>query len=254
MSQNQLVTVAFNGQSLLATLIESKPYVAMKPICENIGLDWAARYTRINRHKILKASIVMTTTVAEDGKQREMLFLQLSKLNGWLFGVDANRVKEEVRPKLERYQAECFDVLEKHFTQPMRPYNPAIDYERISPAQAQQLKELVERVVASGVQTHAETWSRLHSKYKINSYLQLPASRCDEARAYLHAKLPPHTRPEPKSAPALVLQPGQMIVSRAKMAALWRDLGTLCRRVDALGIAADDLPPSWWSANQISAE
>ena len=36
-------------------------------------------------------------------------------LNGWLFGVDANRVKDEIRPKLIRYQEECFDVLHQHF-------------------------------------------------------------------------------------------------------------------------------------------
>lgn len=65
---------------------------------------------------------------------------------------------------------------------------PAIDYTRISPSQAQTLKEYVNRVVASGKQTYGETWARLHRKFRVNSYLELPASQFEEACTYLEAK------------------------------------------------------------------
>jgi phage anti-repressor protein len=68
-----------------------------------------------------------------------------------------------------------------------------IDYARISPAQAQHLKELVADTVASGKQTHPETWARLQRKFRVNSYLELPAARFDEACDYLIAKLPEAT-------------------------------------------------------------
>ena len=71
-----------------------------------------------------------------------------------------------------------------------RPHNPAIDYDRISPAQAQDLKELVHAVVDAKVQGFGETWARLHKKFRVNSYLELPATRFDEARDYLLGKLP----------------------------------------------------------------
>ena len=71
-----------------------------------------------------------------------------------------------------------------------RPHNPALDYDRISPAQAQDLKELVHSVVDAKVQGFAETWARLHKKFRVNSYLELPATRFDEARDYLLGKLP----------------------------------------------------------------
>ena len=74
--------------------------------------------------------------------------------------------------------------------QPQRPHNPALDYDRISPAQAQDLKELVHSVVDAKVQGFAETWARLHKKFRVNSYLELPAARFDEARDYLLGKLP----------------------------------------------------------------
>lgn len=190
MTQHQLVTVDFHGQSIIAIVHEGKPHVALRPIVENIGLDWAAQYTRINRHHVLKSTVVVMTTVAEDGKQREMLCLPLSMLNGWLFGVDANRVKEEIKPKLISYQTECFDVLAQHFMPAQRPHNPAIDYDRISPSQAQDLKEIVQAIVDGKIQGYGETWARLHRKFRVNSYLELPATRFEEARDYLLGKLP----------------------------------------------------------------
>lgn len=71
-----------------------------------------------------------------------------------------------------------------------RPANPALDYDRISPAQAQDLKEIVAAIVKAGVQTYGETWARLQRKFRVNSYLELPATQHLEARSYLLAKLP----------------------------------------------------------------
>lgn len=75
--------------------------------------------------------------------------------------------------------------------------NPAIDYDRISPAQAQDLKELVHSIAESKVQGFAETWARLHKKFRVNSYLELPATRFEEARDYLLGKLPEEA-PQPQ--------------------------------------------------------
>ena len=73
-------------------------------------------------------------------------------------------------------------------TQPQA--GPAIAYDRISPAQAQDLKEIVAAIVQAGIQGYSETWSRLQRKFRVNSYLELPATQHLEARQYLIAKLP----------------------------------------------------------------
>lgn len=85
--------------------------------------------------------------------------------------------------------------------QTIRHHNPAIAYDRISPAQAQDLKEIVAAIVKEGIQGYGETWARLQRKFRVNSYLELPATRHLEARAYLIAKLPK---------PALATQPAQL--------------------------------------------
>lgn len=112
---NTLTAVDFHGQTLLVTLIDGQPAVALRPVCDALGLDWQAQLQRIKRHPVLKSTVVVITTVAQDGKQRETTCLPLDKLNGWLFGISAARVKPELRERLIQYQRECFDVLARHF-------------------------------------------------------------------------------------------------------------------------------------------
>ena len=50
-----------------------------------------------------------------------MACLPLRYLNGWLFGVNADRVKEEIRDRVIRYQEECYDVLFQAFQRPSLP-------------------------------------------------------------------------------------------------------------------------------------
>lgn len=115
----QLISVPFQGQSLLATLVNDIPHVAMKPICENIGIDWKSQHRKITTHPVLKQVMVMvtTTSLGKDGKTYaiDMLMLPVKFINGWLFGIDSNRVKPEVRDRLISYQTECFEVLANHF-------------------------------------------------------------------------------------------------------------------------------------------
>lgn len=115
---NQVQNISFHGQTVSVFSKNNQHYVAMKPIVENIGLDWVSQHKKIQRSEILNSTMVMMTIVAEDGKKREMLCLPLDYLNGWLFGVDARRVKPEIRERLLTYQRECFRVLNNHFNQP----------------------------------------------------------------------------------------------------------------------------------------
>lgn len=130
---SQLQTIRFHGQSLVILDHDGEPYVAMRPVCEGIGLNWQGQLERIKRHPVLGKGVRIIRTPSISGDQ-DYTYLPLSMLNGWLFGVDANRVKPEIRERLIEYQAECFQVLYKHWhgpTQVSKPNTPAItaDYE-----------------------------------------------------------------------------------------------------------------------------
>ncbi|GJM40423.1 MAG: hypothetical protein DHS20C20_07050 [Ardenticatenaceae bacterium] len=96
-------------------------YIPIRPICNYLGLDWSAQYRRINRDPVLSDAIqgvAITTTPSSDGRGgglQEMSCLPLKFLPGWLFGVNANRVKEDLREKIIRYQRESYDVLWEAF-------------------------------------------------------------------------------------------------------------------------------------------
>lgn len=117
---NQVQNIQFHGQTVPVFTQNQIQYAAMRPICENIGLSWDSQFKKIQRNEILNSTVVMMTTVAPDGKNREMLCLPIEYLNGWLFGIDVNRVKPEIRDNLLRYQRECFKVLNAHFNRPIQ--------------------------------------------------------------------------------------------------------------------------------------
>ena len=176
----QLETIQFHNQSLIVLNHENKPYIAMKPVCENIGLDWHAQRQRIHRHHVLSQGEVMITLPSKSGNQ-EYLCLPISMLNGWLFGIDTNRVKPEIRKTLEQYQLECFDVLYNHFMPKVAQQFP----NTISPEQQQQIQQAVnERVYRTG-ERHQAVYSKFHQQFKIPRYQDLPASKFDEAIQWL---------------------------------------------------------------------
>ena len=108
-------TISFNHQSLVTFKQNGTHYTAMKPICENIGLDWKSQYSRMKRDDVLNSTMVIITIVAEDGKKREMICLPIEYLNGWLFGIDINRCKPEIRDTLIKYKKECYQALHDYW-------------------------------------------------------------------------------------------------------------------------------------------
>lgn len=105
-------SVDFHGKIIPTIQDDAAHFVGVKAVCENIGLSWNGQWERIQRNEVLKATVRVIRTVAEDGKAREIVCLPLEYLNGWLFGVDVSRIKrEEVRERLIQYQRECFGVL-----------------------------------------------------------------------------------------------------------------------------------------------
>jgi hypothetical protein len=108
-------TIPFHGLSLSAVLVNGAPFVAIRPICEALGINEAGQRQRINRDPALKSVACVMHSTGTDGKRYRMLCLPLDRLNGWLFGVDVARVREELRERLNWYRRECFEVLARHF-------------------------------------------------------------------------------------------------------------------------------------------
>ncbi|MCY0110732.1 phage antirepressor N-terminal domain-containing protein [Pseudomonas monsensis] len=107
--QTQLMSVPFHGDTIVLVGKENEPYVAMRPIVENMGLGWSAQRTKIAER--FDSTVSEIDTVAEDGRIRGMICLPLRKLPAWLYSISAKKVAPELRDKVIQYQESCDDVL-----------------------------------------------------------------------------------------------------------------------------------------------
>lgn len=104
-----------NGQEIL--IIENgEKRVAVRPICDALGIDFSAQLQRLKRDEILSSVVVMVTTTGADGKQYEMATIPYKFSFGWLFTIDNSKVKPEAKEALIKYQLECYNALYEHFT------------------------------------------------------------------------------------------------------------------------------------------
>ena len=96
--------VQFYNDTIVAVRVHSgEVFVPIRPICDNLGIALAGQRERINRDPVL-SEVVTSVSVTLTQQAREMLCLPLKYIPGWLFGVNADRVKPEDRDRLIQYQ------------------------------------------------------------------------------------------------------------------------------------------------------
>lgn len=111
----QLMPVPFHGDTVVLVGQNNEPYVAMKPIVTNMGIDWNGQRTKLVEK--FSSTVEEISTVAEDGKLRSMTCIPLRKLAAWLYSISPNKVAPELRDKIIQYQEECDEVLWNYWTQ-----------------------------------------------------------------------------------------------------------------------------------------
>ena len=170
----------FNDHAVRVLQIEDAPWFVATDVAESLGYKSpkdAASYLDDDE----KGSAIVRTP----GGDQKLTVINESGL----YALVLRSRKPEARKFAKWVTAEVLPSIRKT-GQYARPHNPAIDYDSISPAQKQDLKEIVNAIVQAGVQKYGETWARLQSKFRVNKYEELPASQYEEARRYLIAKLP----------------------------------------------------------------
>lgn len=174
------VSIDFHGARIPTFNVEGVIRVAMKPICDAIGLQWHAQRKRILRHSVLSKGASMMDSPSRGGIQK-VLTLPLNKLNGWLFGVDTARVKPEIRDRLEEYQAECFEVLSDYW-QKGRATNPRT----ATPDERAGLRAAVTMLTTKRGLMHSAAYSLVHHRFNVEHIDELSAEQLPEAVEYIH--------------------------------------------------------------------
>ena len=172
-------TISFNHQSLVTFEQNGTHYTAMKPICENIGLDWKSQYSRMKRDDVLNSTMVIITIVAEDGKKREMICLPIEYLNGWLFGIDINRCKPEIRDTLIKYKKECYQALHDYWFNGKAERKTTVD-DRTG------LRNAVNMLVSKKGLIYSDAYNLVHQYMNVESIEDIPADKLQSAVEYVH--------------------------------------------------------------------
>ena len=176
------VSINFHGTSIPTFNVEGVIRVAMKPICDTIGIAWNGQLERIKRHKVLGTCIrVIRMQVPGERQHRSLVTLPLNKLNGWLFGVDASRVKPQVREKLVEYQSECFDVLSDYW-QKGQTVNPRT----VTPDERAGLRAAVTMLTTKRGLMHSAAYSLVHHRFNVEHIDELTTEQLPEAVEYIH--------------------------------------------------------------------
>ena len=92
-------------------------YVAVRSICQALGIDYRKQFERIKNDPILKDAVTDTVTASDSTGTRKqaMVCLPVRYIFGWIFTIDESKVSERARPTFMQYKRECYDALYEHF-------------------------------------------------------------------------------------------------------------------------------------------
>lgn len=106
--------IKLHGREIEWLWRDGEAYIPARPICELLGLSWS-RQRKILTDPETEATVAFKATVAEDGKQREMLCVAYPDFMMWLAGITPSRVKEEARDAVRATRNEIKALIATHY-------------------------------------------------------------------------------------------------------------------------------------------
>ena len=109
MQNQENKSIEFNGQPINLLAKDGQYWIAIKPICEALGVDYIAQYKAIQKDQILGGVLSKQTMHDAQNRLQEMVALPEKYVYGWLFSVNS---KSDV---FQQYKRKCYDVLYDYF-------------------------------------------------------------------------------------------------------------------------------------------
>jgi hypothetical protein len=115
--------ILFYGDQIVAVQVEDgSVFVPIRQMCELLGIGYQGQIDRIRRDAVLqKYEAEVLVANPEGGGAQATNCLALKYVPGWLFGITASRVREEVREKLILYQEQVYDIIWQAFRDEVAP-------------------------------------------------------------------------------------------------------------------------------------
>ena len=109
-----LSPVSFHGDTIFCITIAGQPFTPVKTIIENLGLAWEGQRPKLHASKDRWGTMIIMVP-SESGIQ-QTLCMPVRKLPAFLATINPQKVRADLRPKIELYQAECDEALWNYWT------------------------------------------------------------------------------------------------------------------------------------------
>ncbi|MFE4420363.1 phage antirepressor N-terminal domain-containing protein [Streptomyces sp. NPDC056817] len=111
----EVVKLDLSAGSIDTVMVDGEPHVVFRPAVEAIGLSYPAQLRKLNDRSWANRCDI--ATVAEDGKTRQMVAVDVRTFLMWLATVNETKVADEVRDTLIAYQQETTTAVNAYWTQ-----------------------------------------------------------------------------------------------------------------------------------------
>jgi hypothetical protein len=111
----QVVKLDLSAGSVDTVNVDGEPHIVFRPAVEAIGLSFPAQLRKLRDRSWANRCDI--ATVAEDGKTRQMVAVDVRTFLMWLATVNETKVAEGVRPTLVAYQQETTTAVNAYWTQ-----------------------------------------------------------------------------------------------------------------------------------------
>ena len=115
--KNGIREIRFNGKEIITAQMNEKIYVAVKSVCDNLGMNefqYKSQKLKVKNDEFLKGGIKLYPLMTNGGIQ-EIMMLELDYLPIWLAKINPSRFSDELKEKLMLYQLKAKDVLADEF-------------------------------------------------------------------------------------------------------------------------------------------
>jgi hypothetical protein len=109
------VKLDLSAGSIDTVMVDGEPHVVFRPAVEAIGLSYPAQFRKLRDRSWANRCDI--ATVAEDGKVRQMVAVDVRTFLMWLATVNETKVADEVRETLVAYQQETTTAVNAYWTQ-----------------------------------------------------------------------------------------------------------------------------------------
>lgn len=99
----------FNGRYIYFKEVNGEFYIAIKPICEILNVDYSRQLRTMKSDEILSLVWSLETIPDKRNRPQDMVCLPEKYIYGWIFSIKSNS------QELKEYKKQCYDILFSHF-------------------------------------------------------------------------------------------------------------------------------------------